>query len=270
MPRRQRPSRSAAGAQVDNDVYNRLADEWWDDDSLLAMLRTFVNPGRVPYYERVLFERLGLDPVRTPLLDVGCGGGLIAEEFARMGFPVSGVDASPGSIETARGHARQQGYEIDYTVGTAESLPYAAGTFGVVACCDVLEHVADVDLVLSEVARVLRPRGVFVYDTPNRTWISKLTTIKIAQDWKPFAFFPPDLHVWSMYLRPRELAAALARQGLMSAEVRGLRPRNPVGLLWSARMLKAGRIDTGEFGRRHAFRESRDTSGQYMGYAVKR
>jgi hypothetical protein len=73
-----------------------------------------------------------------------------------------------------------------------------------------------------------------------------------------------------MYLRPRELAAALARQGLMSAEVRGLRPRNPVGLLWSARMLKAGRIDTGEFGRRHAFRESRDTSGQYMGYAVKR
>jgi hypothetical protein len=77
--------------------------------------------------------------------------------------------------------------------------------------------------------------------------------------------------VWSMYLKPRELAAAMARQGLAPAEVRGLRARgNPLWVLWSARALKAGRIDTGEFGRRHAFRESRDTSGQYMGYAVKR
>jgi 2-polyprenyl-6-hydroxyphenyl methylase / 3-demethylubiquinone-9 3-methyltransferase len=271
MSRRQRPTRNSAGRQVDNDVYNRLATQWWDDDSLLTMLRTFVNPGRVPYYERVLLERLGLDPSRAPLLDVGCGGGLIAEEFARMGFPVSGIDASPGSIDTARAHAREQGYEIDYTVGSAESLPYAAGSFRVVACCDVLEHVDDVDQVLSEVARVLGRGGVFVYDTPNRTWISKLTTIKIAQEWKPFAFFPPDLHVWSMYLKPRELAAAMARQGLAPAEVRGLRARgNPLWVLWSARALKAGRIDTGEFGRRHAFRESRDTSGQYMGYAVKR
>ncbi|HYJ67240.1 MAG TPA: bifunctional 2-polyprenyl-6-hydroxyphenol methylase/3-demethylubiquinol 3-O-methyltransferase UbiG [Nocardioidaceae bacterium] len=262
MSRRQR--------QIDNDVYNRLAGEWWADDSLLAMLRMFVNPGRVPYYERVLLARLGLDPRRTPLLDIGCGGGLIAEEFARMGFPVSGLDLSSGSIATAREHAQAQGYQIDYTVGGAESLPYDDGSFGVVTCCDVIEHVTDVDRVLSEASRVLRPGGVFLYDTPNRTWISKLTTIKVAQDWAPVACFPPDLHVWSMYWKPRELAAALRRNGLRSADVRGLRPRRPLRMLWSARQLKTGRIDVREFGRRHAFRESRDRSGQYMGYAVKR
>lgn len=261
MSRRQR--------RIDNDVYNRLAGEWWADDSLLAMLRTFVNPGRVPYYERVLLDRLGLDPRRTPLLDIGCGGGLIAEEFARMGFPVSGLDLSAGSIATARKHARAQGYEIDYTVGGAESLPYVDGSFGVVTCCDVIEHVTDVDRVLSEAARVLRPGGVFLYDMPNRTWISKLTTIKVAQDWTPVACFPPDLHVWSMYWKPRELAAALRRNGLRNADLRGLRPRRPLRMLWSARQLKTGRIDVREFGRRHAFRESRDRSGQYMGYAVK-
>jgi 2-polyprenyl-6-hydroxyphenyl methylase / 3-demethylubiquinone-9 3-methyltransferase len=270
MDRRQRSAPDARGRRIDNDVYNRLADEWWDDHSLLSLLRTFVNPGRVPYYERILLERLGLDPIRTPLLDVGCGGGLIAEEFARMGFPVTGIDASSGSIATAREHARRQGYEIDYTVGGAESLPYAAASFGVVTCCDVIEHVADVDQVLSEASRVLRPGGVFLYDTPNRTLVSKLVTIKIAQDWKPVAFFPPDLHVWSMYLKPRELVAALDRHGLVNSEIRGLRPRgNPVRMLWSARSLKTGRIDVREFGRRHAFRESRDTSSQYMGYAIK-
>jgi 2-polyprenyl-6-hydroxyphenyl methylase / 3-demethylubiquinone-9 3-methyltransferase len=269
--RRQRLMRVADGRRIDNDVYDRLADEWWADDSLLAMLRTFVNPGRVPYYERVLLDRLGLDPVRTPLLDIGCGGGLIAEEFARMGFGVSGLDRSPGSIATAREHAREQGYAIDYTVGGAETLPYADGSFGVVACCDVIEHVVDVDRVLAEAARVLRPGGVFLYDTPNRTWISKLTTIKIAQDWTPVACFPRDLHVWSMYLKPRELSAALGRHGLVNADVRGLRPSGSlVRMLWSARQLKTGRIDVREFGRRHAFRESRDTTGQYMGYAVKR
>jgi 2-polyprenyl-6-hydroxyphenyl methylase / 3-demethylubiquinone-9 3-methyltransferase len=271
VARRLRSSRTVNRRQIDNDVYNRLAGEWWADDSLLTMLRTFVNPGRVPYYERVLLDRLALDPSRTPLLDVGCGGGLISEEFARMGFGVSGIDASAGSIDTARAHAYEQGYAIDYTVGSAESLPYADGSFGVVSCCDVIEHVSDVDRVLAEVSRVLRSDGVFVYDTPNRTWISKLTTIKVAQDWTPVALFPPDLHVWSMYLKPRELAAAMRRHGLASTDVRGLRPRgNPLRMLWSARALKTGRIDVREFGRRHAFRESRDTSSQYMGYAIKR
>lgn len=270
MDRRQRPALDARDRRIDNDIYNRHADEWWDDDSVLAMLRTFVNPGRVPYYERVLLERLRLDPARTPVLDVGCGGGLMAEEFARMGFAVSGLDASPGTIATAREHAGGQGYAIDYTVGAAEALPYDDETFGVVACCDVIEHVVDVDRVLAEAARVLRPNGVFVYDMPNRTWISKLTTIKVAQDWTPVACFPRDLHVWSMYWKPRELIAALRRHGLFNREIRGLRPRgNPLRMLWSARALKTGRIDVREFGRRHAFRESRDRTGQYIGYAVK-
>lgn len=270
MDRRQRSTPDASGRHIDNDVYDRLADEWWDDNSPLTMLRTFVNPGRVPYYERVLVERLRLDPARTRLLDVGCGGGLMAEEFARMGFAVFGLDASPGTIATACRHAVEQGYEIDYAVGRAEALPYVDGAFDVVACCDVIEHVADVDRVLAEAARVLRPGGVFVYDMPNRTWISKLTTIKIAQDWAPVACFPPDLHVWSMYLKPRELVAAMGRHGLVNSEVRGLRPRDPLRMLWSARALKTGRIDVGAFGRRHAFRESRDTTGQYMGYGIKR
>jgi 2-polyprenyl-6-hydroxyphenyl methylase / 3-demethylubiquinone-9 3-methyltransferase len=255
---------------VDNQLYDRLGDTWWDDDSLLSLLRTAMNPARFGYMRRVLVDELGIDPHGKTALDVGCGGGLLAEEFARLGCRVTGVDPSTESLETARQHASSEGLDIDYAAATGEQLPFEDGSFDVVYCCDVLEHVSDLQQVLDESARVLRPGGVYMYDTINRTRRSKLIMIKLMQEWRSTALMEPNLHDWDMFIKPAELDAALRRAGLKGRAVTGIGPaRNPLALLRDMRRRARGRLTFGEFGRRNPMRETRDTSLAYAGYALK-
>ena len=255
---------------VDNQLYDRLADTWWQEDSVLGLLRTSVNPARFGYMRRVLTEELGIDPGGKTALDVGCGGGLLAEEFARLGCRVTGVDPSAESLETARGHARIEGLEINYLVSAGEQLPFEDESFDVVYCCDVLEHVADLQRVLDESARVMKPGGVYMYDTINRTRRSKLVMIKLIQDWRSTALMEPNLHDWDMFIKPSELIAALTQAGLDSRDVKGIGPaRNPVAMLRDLRRRARGEITYGEFGARNVMREQRDTSLAYAGYATK-
>ena len=128
---------------VDNELYNRLYDTWWDENTVLGSMRNGLNPGRFGYFKQVLLEKLRMDLQGKKILDVGCGGGLLAEEFARLGCAVTGIDPSELSLETARRHARESGLQIDSQVGAGESLPCEDGSFDIVYCCDVLEHVQD-------------------------------------------------------------------------------------------------------------------------------
>ncbi len=144
---------------VDNEIYNRLSSTWWDEQGFLNLLRTAVNPGRFGYFREVLLKQVGVDPVGKQALDVGCGGGLLAEEFARLGCQVTGLDPSELSLATARAHARQSGLDIAYRLGVGEALPFADETFDLAYCCDVLEHVNDLAQVLAEISRVLRKGG---------------------------------------------------------------------------------------------------------------
>src|SRR4051795_9916918 len=153
---------------LDNEMYDRLSHTWWEDDGFLNVLKSALNPSRVGYVRRILTEDLGHDPKRLRILDVGCGGGLLAEEFARLGCAVTGVDPSTDSVEAARAHAREGGLDIDYREATGDALPFADGEFPAAYCCDVLEHVDDVGRTVAEIARVLEPGGVFLYDTVNR------------------------------------------------------------------------------------------------------
>lgn len=255
---------------ADNTIYNRPGDIWWDEDEPLSMLRTMLNPGRFGYFRRALTERLGLDPRGKATLDLGCGGGLLAEEFARLGCAVTGVDPSAPSLAIARAHAAASGLAIDYREGSGEALPFADAAFDIVYCCDVLEHVADPDRVVAEIARVLKPGGVFLYDTINRTPLSNLLLITIAQEWRPTRIVPPDLHDWRQFITPSELRAALARHGLAHRETVGLKPA--AGLLAMVRDIlrqRRGLISFGELGRRIAAEPSKDLSVSYMGYVVK-
>ncbi len=257
--------------RVNNEVYRTKGHLWWDDDEgEFSTIRFFFNPVRFGYFERVLAGAGAPACGRRRLLDVGCGGGLLAELFARAGFTVTGVDPAPESIATARAHAAASGLAIEYEVGAGERLPFPDGAFDHVTCCDVLEHVDDVERVVGEIARVLRPGGFFLYDTINRTFLSKVAVIKVMQEWPATAFAAPRTHVWEKFITPAELAATLARHGLGPRETRGISTHhNFVSMLLDFRRRAQGKITFQELGRRLAFRENGDLYVSYMGYATK-
>jgi 2-polyprenyl-6-hydroxyphenyl methylase / 3-demethylubiquinone-9 3-methyltransferase len=254
---------------IDNDLYDRLGESWWEEENPLNVLHG-ITPGRFGYFCEVLTNRLGLDPGDIRALDIGCGGGFLAEEFARLGCQVVGVDPSEVSIETAHRHAAAAGLDVDYRVGTGERLPVADGEFDLAYCCDVLEHVADLDAVVSETARVLKPQGIFLFDTPNRTLASKLLVIKVMQEWRLTRFIDAALHEWTMFIKPEELVMILSRHRLRIGEIVGLGPRSrkPRVLLNFIRANR-GRITYGELSRRLDAGQVKSTRVSYMGYATK-
>lgn len=121
-----------------------------------------VTRGRFEYFRDLLTGPLGRDPAGLRALDIGCGGGFLAEEFARLGCRVVGVGPSEISIETARRHAAGAGLDVTYLVGAGEQLPVEDSSFDIAYCCDLLEHVSGLDSVIAETARVLKPRGVYI------------------------------------------------------------------------------------------------------------
>ena len=256
--------------QIDNALYNEPANIWWDEDQALHLLKSSVNPARVGYFERLIKDVLHLDCDDTPALDVGCGGGILAEEFARMGFHVAGIDPSEQSLATARQHAESMGLTIDYDKGTGESIPYADHTFPVVYCCDVLEHVRDLPKVINEIYRVTAPGGCFFFDTLNRTFASKLVAIKIWQEWKTTAFMPPRVHEWRMFIQPEELKGLLTQSGFEFKEFRGTSPNVSLPRMINLLRKRArGKIGFRELGEQFRLIESDDLNVLYMGYAVK-
>jgi 2-polyprenyl-6-hydroxyphenyl methylase/3-demethylubiquinone-9 3-methyltransferase len=255
---------------VDNQMYDRLSHTWWEEDGFLNVLKSALNPSRFGYMRRILTEDLGHDPKRLRILDVGCGGGLLAEEFARLGCAVTGVDPSTDSLEVARAHAREGGLDIDYREATGDALPFADGEFPAAYCCDVLEHVDDVGRTVAEIARVLEPGGVFLYDTVNRTLRSKLLMIKLSQEWSATAWAEPDLHEFDMFIRPEELEAHLEQAGLGGRDRVGFAAANPAAAVKAMWDRGHGKITYREMGERLGIKESRDTSSSYGGYALKR
>ncbi len=256
---------------IDNAIYDRIHASWWDDDGFMALLRTAVNPPRFAYFRSVLADRPAATQAPLRLLDVGCGGGLLSEAFARIGLQVTGIDRSAPTLTAARAHAEGSGLGICYLDGSAECLPFDACSFDVVSCCDVLEHVDSPERVLREISRVLKPGGVFLFDTINRTWRSRLIAIKLAQDWRLTRLIPRDVHVWDKFIRPHELVAWMGRHGLESRELTGLSPpANPLPIVGAFVSHKLGRLSFAGLGARIRLGRSDDLSISYMGYALRR
>ena len=255
---------------VDNDVYERLGESWWDEASLLNLLHGSVTPGRFGYFRDVLARRFGTGVAGLRVLDIGCGGGFLAEEFAALGCRVTGVDPSPVSVGVARAHAAGKGLHIDYRVGVGEELPFPDAAFGVACCCDVLEHVSDLDRVISETARVLTPGGLYLFDTINRTLKSKLLAVKVMQQWPLTRLTDVAVHDWDMFITPAELAGLLERHGLAPGEVTGLGARaKPLAVLRSYARARLGRITYGELSRQLDVGRISSTAVSYMGFATK-
>jgi 2-polyprenyl-6-hydroxyphenyl methylase / 3-demethylubiquinone-9 3-methyltransferase len=257
-------------ARIDNDLYSIRSDEWWEPDSPFYQMMVSFNPARVGYVRRVLFDVLKIDPRGKKALEVGSGGGYMCEDIARLGLDTTGIDPSERSVEAASKHARESGLRVRYEHGAGESLPFEDATFDVVLCCDVLEHVRDLPRVVSEIARVLRPGGFFFFDTFNRTFVSWLAVIKVSQEWKRWAFLPPDIHEWRMFVKPRELKALLDLHHLDWREHRGLMPNLSIPRVLSCLRKRArGEWTYVDLSSRIGLVESRWTGGMYIGHAVK-
>ena len=250
-------------------MYKAAGDIWWKPDTVLHLLKTSVNPCRVGYFQK-LIETLHIDALGKRALEVGCGGGILTEEISKMGFETTGIDPAEESLYTARNHALAGGLKIQYDQGFGENLPYPDASFDCVVCCDVLEHVRDLPKVISEISRVLKPGGIFFYDTLNRTFISKLVAINIWQKWKRWAFMPPNLHVWEMFITPTEIISQLSQNGFDWKEHRGTEPNIPIPkMLRYLRKRVKGELTYADLGKKFLIVESNDMNIIYMGYAVK-
>jgi 2-polyprenyl-6-hydroxyphenyl methylase/3-demethylubiquinone-9 3-methyltransferase len=255
--------------EVNNALYDALGHMWWDDQAgfEFTSLRYCVNPVRYGYFKRQL-QALAIHG--KAVLDVGCGGGYLAEAFARDGYDVTGIDPAANSIASARKHAAAVQLAIDYREGRGEDLPFPDGSFDIVSCCDVLEHVELPDRVIREVSRTLKTGGVFLYDTVNRTLRSWVVLIKLWQDWHITGSSERNLHVWRKFAKPGELADTMRRVQLSPRDWKGIGPgKNPAALLHALWQIRTGRLRGPAIAQEFAMRETDDLSVSYMGYALK-
>ncbi|HEY8574361.1 bifunctional 2-polyprenyl-6-hydroxyphenol methylase/3-demethylubiquinol 3-O-methyltransferase UbiG [Phenylobacterium sp.] len=196
--------------------FSKIAAEWWDPRGKFAPLHRF-NPVRLAFIRDQALYRFQRDATaRRPfeglrLLDIGCGGGLLSEPMSRLGFEVVGVDASERNIGTAQAHAAEQGLRIDYRCSTAEGL-LAAGEppFDVILNMEVIEHVADPGAYLRDCAKLLKPGGLMIVATLNRT-LKALALAKIGAEYI-LRWLPAGTHDWNKFLKPEEI------RGFLSAE----------------------------------------------------
>jgi 2-polyprenyl-6-hydroxyphenyl methylase/3-demethylubiquinone-9 3-methyltransferase len=231
-PRRKKQMTSEVGlgsrSTVDPDEvarFSALASEWWDPRGRMGMLHKF-NPVRLGFIKETACRHFDSDGKAIDalaglrILDVGCGGGLLSEPLARLGAQVVGADASQPNIAAARLHASNQGLAIDYRATTAEMLADAGERFDIVLAMEVVEHVADLDLFVKRCAEMVKPGGLMIVATLNRTLKSFMLAIVGAE--YVLRWLPRGTHQWDKFVTPDELENALERHGLSVIDETGV------------------------------------------------
>jgi 2-polyprenyl-6-hydroxyphenyl methylase/3-demethylubiquinone-9 3-methyltransferase len=213
---------------VDRDEVARfaaLADEWWNPRGKMAPLHKF-NPVRLGFIRDQACAQFGRDGSALDclkglmFLDVGCGGGIVSEPLARLGGKVTGIDPAEENIEAAKLHAEKNTLSIDYRATTVEALAETPATFDVVIASEVVEHVSDLDFFIGRCAALVKPGGLMVVTTINRTLKSFALAIVGAE--YVLRWLPVGTHRWEKLVTPAELEAALKAGGLAVAEESGI------------------------------------------------
>lgn len=206
-------------------AFSELADQWWDEDGPLAMLHR-LNPVRLTYIRRHFIRHFGLDgdnpcPLEgLTVLDAGCGGGLVTEPLARLGATMTGLDASGEAIAVACRHARRSGLGIDWRQGTLEDLALTRPGYDALLALEIVEHVSSLESFVTAAVRCVKPGGLIIFSTLNRTLrslvLAKITAEYIAR------LVPRGTHDVSRFVRPVELVRQCHRSGARLTDVTGL------------------------------------------------
>jgi len=213
--------------QTEIDNFAALSDQWWDQKGPMAPLHAF-TPVRIDY----ILQSIGrFFPIKTgpkpslaglKILDIGCGGGLLAEPMARLGAEVTGIDVTAPAISAAKIHAESMQLAIDYQVITAEDLAASCAKFDVIYASEVIEHVADRPLFVKAIAAMLAPNGVVVITTINRS-LPALVFAKFALEYI-VRLVPAGTHDPRKFVRPTELRAEFAAAGIVLDDMTGFAP----------------------------------------------
>jgi len=204
--------------------FEAMADEWWNPSGKFKPLH-MLNPCRLDYITAQIATEFDRD-LRTPdpfsglrILDIGCGGGLLSEPMARLGADVVGADAAAGNIPVARLHAEKSGLRIDYRNAAAETLADAGEAFDAVLAMEVIEHAADPQAFVHACQRLLKPGGILICSTLNRTAKSFAAAIIGAEH--ILRWLPRGTHDWSKFITPDELHALMNAAGLGPVDRKG-------------------------------------------------
>ncbi len=215
--------------------FSAMAAEWWDPAGKFAPLHK-VNPVRLGFIRDTVSTHFGRDagavePFKgLSLLDIGCGGGLLSEPMCRLGARVTGADAGEKNIKTASVHAAEQGLDIDYRLTTAEALAEAGERFDVVLNMEVIEHVADTGAFMKACAQCLKPGGIMITATINRT--ARAFALAIVGAEYILGWLPRGTHEWSKFVTPDEMRGLMTNAGLAPGILKGV-VYNPLTDKWS-------------------------------------
>ncbi len=223
----------------DKDPFEAFADDWWDPKGRLKSLHT-INPLRFSYYKEKVKDLNGFK-----VLDVGCGGGLLSEKFAKEGALVTGIDLSPVSIKAAKKHAEESGLKIDYRHCSTADLVKEDDGFDAVICAEVLEHVDDLDVFIKDCAGFLKAGGFIFFSTLNKTFRSRFFAIYVAED--ILGMVPQGTHDYNRFVKPSMLTKILRENAIEVKDLAGL-TFEPLSL---------------------SFKLSKSLSINYLGYGVK-
>jgi 2-polyprenyl-6-hydroxyphenyl methylase / 3-demethylubiquinone-9 3-methyltransferase len=218
------------------EKFEKMAEDWWNPDGPFKPLHA-LNPLRIQFIRDQTLQHFQRgDPLKPQplsglqILDIGCGGGLLCEPMTRLGATVTGVDAAERNIDIARTHAQHMDLPIEYRCAAAEDLAAEGLAFDVVLNMEVVEHVADVDLFLNAAAKLVRPSGLMIIATLNRT--AKSYALAIVGAEYVMRWLPVGTHDWRKFVRPSELAQSLRTADMQVETLTGL-TYNPLTEAWS-------------------------------------
>jgi 2-polyprenyl-6-hydroxyphenyl methylase/3-demethylubiquinone-9 3-methyltransferase len=220
-----RKARVSSVDEAEVERFSRPAPDWWDARGPMAALHKF-NPVRLGYIRDQAAKRFGRDAKKLDslkglrMLDIGCGGGILSEPLARLGAQMVGADPSEENIAAASAHAQDSGLAIDYRATTAEALAAAGERFDVVLAMEVVEHVTDVAGFVATCASMVKPGGLMIAATLNRTLKSFALAIVGAE--YVLRWLPRGTHQWDKFVTPEELEAAIENAGLRVTGERGV------------------------------------------------